>query len=149
MTIATINASEDQSQYVGQVYQEQYARLRRYFLTQLGDGDEADKCVHETLRRLFFFMEDRDWEAEAEYVPVYLMRIAGFLCSRKLGEKRAQRAAGVAGGGESLFNKIRAEVFWVIRSVSSSGSLLSGRLSSRPDSPLRPDDLNSLSCGAR
>jgi DNA-directed RNA polymerase specialized sigma24 family protein len=92
MTIASINASEDQNQYVAQVYEEQYARLRRYFLVQLGDSSEADDCVHETMRRLFFFMEERNWEAEAEYIPVYLMRIAGLVCSRKLSEKRSQSA---------------------------------------------------------
>src|SRR5437016_5225667 len=106
MRIATINASEDHSQYVGQVYQEHYARLRHYFLIQLGNASEADDCVHETLRRLFFFMEERDWEAEAEYIFVYLMRIAGGICSKKLGEKGPQRTSGLGNMHNSLFNKI-------------------------------------------
>jgi len=92
MTIATIHADEDQSQYIGTVYQQHSARLRRYFLIQLGGPSEADNCVQETIRRFFFFMEDRDWEAEAEYISVYLMRIAGLICSRKLAEKRRQCA---------------------------------------------------------
>ncbi len=116
MTAADINAGEDQSRYVGEMYQQHGARLRRYFLTQLGDAAEADACVGETLSRLFFFMEERDWEAEAEYVPVYLMRIAGLLCSRKLGERRAGRPAAPAQPGRrGLFNKIRAEAAEAMR----------------------------------
>jgi DNA-directed RNA polymerase specialized sigma24 family protein len=110
MTITTINASEDQSQYVWQIYQEHYARLQHYFLIQLGNDSEAEDCVHETMRRFFFFMEGRSWEAEAEYIFVYLMRIAGLLCSRKLGEKRAQRLTDLGHNRHhSLFNKIRTE----------------------------------------
>ncbi|HWS87272.1 MAG TPA: hypothetical protein VN282_09925 [Pyrinomonadaceae bacterium] len=110
MTITTVHASEDQSRHVGRVYQENYARLRRYCLAQLGDESEAEQCIHETMRRFFFFMEERDWEAEEEFIPVYLIRIAGLLCVRKLGEKRARRPAGTerdARGG--LFDKVRAE----------------------------------------
>lgn len=107
MTIATIEASEDQCQYLGQVYQEQYPKLRHYFARQLGDGPEADECARETIRRLFFFMEDRDWEAEAEYVPVYLMRIAGLLCSRKLRDRSAAGLLGKERGG--FFDRIGAE----------------------------------------
>src|SRR5215216_5327516 len=116
MTIATINASEEHCKYIGQVYQEQYARLRRYFLVQLGSSSEADDCVQETIRRLFFFMEDRDWEAEAEYIPVYLMRIAGLLCSRKLMAQRGQRAAGLDDNKhDGLFHKIRIEALKTIK----------------------------------
>lgn len=110
MTLETINASEDQSQYIAQVYQRHYARLRGYFLTQLGNVTEAEECIHETINRLFFFMEERDWESEAEYIPVYLMRIAGLLCSRKLSEKRSRGSSDLGHGGRrSLFNKIREE----------------------------------------
>lgn len=116
MTIATINAGEDQNQYIGQVYQEHSAQLRHYFLTQLGDASEAENCVQETIGRLFFFMEDRDWEAEAEYIYVYLMRIAGLLCSRKLGEMGPQRTTGLnKNEKKSLFNKVRIEVIETIR----------------------------------
>jgi DNA-directed RNA polymerase specialized sigma24 family protein len=116
MTIGTINTSEDHSRYIGQVYQEQYARLQRYFLIQLGDSSEADDCVQETIRRLFFFMEDRNWEAEAEYIPVYLMRIAGLLCSRKLAEKRSQRAASLSNNeNNSLFVKIKIEMIKALK----------------------------------
>jgi hypothetical protein len=111
MIITNINASEEQSQYIGQVYQEHYARLRHYFLTQLGNTSEADDCVQETIRHLFFFMEERCWEAEAEYIPVYLMRIAGLLCSRKLAEKRLQSANNLDGNeSNSLFDKVRIAV---------------------------------------
>jgi DNA-directed RNA polymerase specialized sigma24 family protein len=109
MTIATINASEDQSQYVAEVYQRHYERLKRYFLTQLGDASQADDCVHETVRHLFFFMEDRDWEAEAEYIFVYLMRIAGSICSKRLGELGPRRTDGLNNVRDSLFNKVRTE----------------------------------------
>lgn len=110
MTLETIKASEDQSQYIAQVYQQHYARLQRYFLTQLGNVTEAEECIHETINRLFFFMEERDWESEAEYIPVYLMRIAGLLCSRKLSEKRSGGPSELGHGGRrGLFNKIRVE----------------------------------------
>ena len=115
MTIVNFDASEDQSHHVAKVYQEQYAGLRHYFLIQLGDGPEVERCIQETMRRFFFFMEDRDWEAEAEYVHVYLMRIAGLLCSRMLGEKRSGRAVGRLEGGKGLFNKVRAEVIRAVR----------------------------------
>jgi hypothetical protein len=116
MTITTIDADEDHSQYVGQVYQEHYPRLRHYFLVQLGDPSEADDLVQETMRHFFFFMEDRHWEGEAEYVPAHLMKIAGLLCSRKLAEKRSRRAADL-GDIESngLLNKIRAEAVRTIK----------------------------------
>lgn len=116
MRIETINASEDHNHYVGQVYEEHYGRLLHYFLVQIGDTSEADNCVHETIRRLFFFMENRDWEAEAEYINVYLMRIAGLLCTRKLAEKRSQGALSLAdNGNKSSFNKIRDEVLQTIK----------------------------------
>jgi len=108
MTLSMINASEEHSLHIGQVYQEHYARLRRYFLAQLGNASVADACVQETIRRFFFFMEDRCWETDAEYIPVYLMRIAGFLCSRRLAEKRVRR---------SLFNRIKNEVLETINAL--------------------------------
>lgn len=107
MTITNINTSEDQSQYIGQVYQEYYAKLRHYFLTQLGDEAIADDCVQETMRRFFFFMEDRNWEAEAEYVSVYLMRIAGFIYSRKLAEKTRKHAQRLDDETNRLFPNLR------------------------------------------
>jgi hypothetical protein len=115
MMIVNIDAGEDNNHYVAKVYQEQYARLRRYFLIQLGDGPEAERCIQETMRRFFFFMEDRDWEAEAEYIPVYLMRIAGMLCSRRLCEKGPKRARSRGEGGEGPFNKVRAEVVRAVK----------------------------------
>jgi DNA-directed RNA polymerase specialized sigma24 family protein len=116
MTIEIVNASEDRSHYVGLVYEEHYGRLRHYFLLQIGDAAEAEACVHETIRRFFFFMEDRNWEAEVKYISIYLMRIAGLLCSRKLAEKRAQHTRGLNdNGNKSSFNKIRDEVFQTIK----------------------------------
>lgn len=111
MTIVNIDASEDQSHHVAKFYQEHYAGLRHYFLIQLGDGPEVERCMRETVRHFFFFMEDRDWEAEAEYVHVYLMRIAGQLCSRRLGERTSGRVESDRG----LFNKVRAEVIRAVR----------------------------------
>ena len=106
--IGNINASEDQSRYIGQVYQEEYASLRSYFIEQLDDESVADDCAEKTLQLLFFFMEDRDWEAEAEYIPVYVWRIAGFLCSRKLSEKRSPCPVSVNDyGNKSILNKVR------------------------------------------
>jgi hypothetical protein len=67
------------------------------------------------MRRFFFFMKDRDWEAEAEYIPVYVMRIAGQLCSKRLGEKRSRRAAGLCGKSRGMFNQVRVEGTRTIR----------------------------------
>lgn len=111
---ATINVSEEHSQHVGQVYQEHYARLRHYFLTQLGAASEAEDCVRETIRHFFFFMEDRLWEAE--YISVYLMRIAGLICSRKLAEKRLRSANGLKENeNRGRFNKIRTQAVRTIK----------------------------------
>jgi DNA-directed RNA polymerase specialized sigma24 family protein len=116
MKIATINASEEHNQYIGQVYQEHYATLRHYFQTQLDDNSEADDCVHETIRRFFFFMEDRHWETEAEYISVYLKRIAGLLCTRKLVEKKAHHMSGLEHNEHhGLFSKIRTEAIRTIK----------------------------------
>jgi hypothetical protein len=110
MTIAIINANEDQNQYIGQIHEQYYAKLRHYFLIQISDASEADDCAQETICRFFYFMEDRHWETEAEYIDVYLMRIAGFLCSRKLAKKRSPSAVNPESDEiKSLFNKIRAK----------------------------------------
>lgn len=116
MTVQTVNAGEDQTQYVAQIYQEQYARLLRYFLRQLGNAAEAEACVQETIRRLFYFMEDRDWESESEYVPVYLMRIAGLVCSRKLREGRSKLQERFdRNAGRGLLNRIRTEAVETVK----------------------------------
>lgn len=104
--MTVISGVEEHSQHIGRVYQENYARLHSYFKAQLGDTLEAEGCVQETVRRLFVFMEDRSWEEDAEYVPVYLMRIAGaLLCANRV-------AAGTVGGERavSLSGKIKNEL---------------------------------------
>jgi DNA-directed RNA polymerase specialized sigma24 family protein len=113
MMVAAINGVEEHSRHIGQIYQENYARLRHYFQAQLRDAAEADACVHETIRRFFFFMEDRCWEEDDEYVPVYLMRIAGgLLCSKKLAAETLRRRSWLRGDkAGDLFCKIRNEVF--------------------------------------
>lgn len=90
MTIATISSSEEDSQYVGLVYEEHYTKLRHYFLMLLGNASEAEACLQETFRHFFFFMEDRCWATDVEYMPVYIMRIAGSICSRKLAARERQ-----------------------------------------------------------
>jgi hypothetical protein len=114
MKIGNIDACEEQSKYVWQVYQEQYPKLYSYFLPQLGNSSEADNCVLETIRRLFFFMEERDWETESEYISVYLMRIAGFLCSRKLSEKRLMRSNSLF-SNRIMLNKVRVAASRIIK----------------------------------
>jgi hypothetical protein len=115
--LAAINASEEQSQYLGQFYEEYYARLRSYFQLQLGDASEADDCVQETLRHFFFFMKDRCWEAEVKLINFRLRMIAGGVCSKKLAKKRARLANGSGRQEkESLLDKIMREVLWPIRS---------------------------------
>lgn len=110
MRIAIIDVGEEHSQYVGQVYQEHYGKLHHYFLALLGDASEADACVQETIRRFFFFMEDRCWESDMEYMPVYLMRIAGMICSKKLAGKQARRKRLGDNKVLGLFDKIRIEI---------------------------------------
>lgn len=114
MRIAAIDVGEEHSQYVGHVYQEHYAKLRDYFLTQFNSASEADACVQETISRFFFFMEDRCWEADAQYVPVYLMRIAGLICSKKLAAKHARSKRPGSDVVFKLFNKISNEVVQII-----------------------------------
>jgi hypothetical protein len=98
------SVSEEHSQYIGHIYQEYYASLHHYFLFQLGDVLMSDECVHETIRHLFFFMEEQQWgEEEAEYIFVNLMRIAGLLCSRKLVEKGSLRRP----SNNNRLNKVR------------------------------------------
>jgi hypothetical protein len=139
MRVADIKASEEQSQYVGQVYQEHYARLRDYFLPQLGDASEADACIEETFNLLFFFMEDRPWEAEAEYIPSHLMKIAGLLCSKRLAAKGARRAGrfrdgllGRLGGGAVRAVREHAALGRLLPSATGGGGVRaeSGRLQS-------------------
>jgi DNA-directed RNA polymerase specialized sigma24 family protein len=116
MMIANINTSEGHSKYIVEVYQEHYARLRHYFLRHLENTCEAEDCVQETINRFFFFMDDRDWEAEAEYISVYLMRIAGLICSRKLAEKRRQRADNPNVNGNScIFTNLQTLVLQAIK----------------------------------
>lgn len=114
MKIGYIDACEEQSKYVWPIYEEQYQKLYSYFLAQLSNSSEADDCALETIRRLFFFMEDRDWEAESEYISVYLMRIAGFLCSKKLGEKRLLSTNSLLGSG-IMPDKVRAATSRIIK----------------------------------
>lgn len=111
MTTGIMSASDEYSPHIGQIYLKYNARLRGNFLSQLGDDSEAEECVQETLRLFFFFMKDRCWESEVKLLDVYLMRIAGGVCSKKLAEKRA-RSANVLGRHEkeSLFDRIRREV---------------------------------------
>jgi len=110
MTIATIDANEDHSQYIGEVYEEYYGQLRQYFMKQIGNTTEVDNCVQETIRLLFIFMQDRSWEVEVEFIYVYLMRIAGLLCSRKLAENMSQRRDSFDNNeSNNALNKIRTE----------------------------------------
>jgi DNA-directed RNA polymerase specialized sigma24 family protein len=109
-TIATSDSSANYDQYIEQVYETHYARLRHYFLRQFGSTSEADVCVEETICRFFVFMKNRRWEEEVEYLPVYLMRIASTLCLAKLEEKKSQCADRLEGNEKkSPFDKIRAE----------------------------------------
>jgi hypothetical protein len=89
MRTATVYAGEEHGRYVGQVYQEYYAGLRYYFLSQFGDASEADACVRETVSRFFSMMEGRRWEAKR--VPEHLLNIAGLLCAEKLAAKTESR----------------------------------------------------------
>lgn len=110
MITAAVSTSNDHSEYIEQVYEDHRAGLRHYFLRQAGNVSEADDYVQETIRRFFVFMADRDWEAEGEYILVYLMRIAGVLCLEKLSKKRSQCTYNRDGSeNKRLFNEIRDE----------------------------------------
>jgi DNA-directed RNA polymerase specialized sigma24 family protein len=132
MTTATINVSYDHSQYVEQVYDKHSARLKYYFLRQIGDVSEAEDCAQETLCRFFVFIGRRQWEKEVEYIPVYLMRIAGLLCLERLAEKKSQCADSVdEHERSSLPDKIRDDA---IRSIKERLQLKQ-RLQKREESP--------------
>mgnify|MGYP001143766971 CR=1 FL=1 len=111
MSVATLNDNAWRGLDAGQFYQEHYARLRHYFLMQLGDTSEANDCTQETLRYFFFFMEDRCWAREAQHIPVYLMRLAGSVCTSRLAERGARRKKrhGLQ-KARGLFGKLRNEV---------------------------------------
>lgn len=116
MTINAGSVSEDHSQYVGQIYREHYGRLHHYFMSQLGDAAVADECVDETVRHFFFFMEERQWEEEEQYIFVYLMRIAGLLCSRKLAARRPPRPADLAARTRrGMLEKVRTEAVATVK----------------------------------
>ena len=99
-----MSASGEYSRHIGQVYQSYNARLRGNFISLLGDEAEADECVQETLRHFFFFLKDRCWESEAESMDVYVMRIAGAVCSRRLARKNVPPTN--ARRKESLLNRL-------------------------------------------
>lgn len=107
MNTATMSASGEYSIHIGQVYLRYNTRLRSNFLSQLGDEAEAEECLQETLRHFFFFMQDRCWESEVELIDVYVMRIAGAVCSRRLARKRALPAA----APERLLDRLGHKMF--------------------------------------
>jgi hypothetical protein len=115
MKTLNFNVSEDHGNRFAQVYLENHSRLKRYFLSQLGDGPEVDDCIEETMRHFSFFMEDHDWEVGTEYIPIHLMVIAGGVCTRTLGEKRTSSSAVFGNESHSLFNKVRAEATRAIK----------------------------------
>jgi DNA-directed RNA polymerase specialized sigma24 family protein len=110
MTTEISDAGGDHAPHVALACEKNYARLRRYFLRQLGDASEADECVQETFRRLLVFMENRLRERDEERISIYLMRIAGLLHSEKLAEKNSRGADGLRDEeSEGVFGKIRGE----------------------------------------
>jgi DNA-directed RNA polymerase specialized sigma24 family protein len=115
MKTGTINASNDHSTYIKHVYENHYPKLQHYFLRQIGNTSEAHDCVQETICRFFIFMEGRQWEKEAEYMLVYLMRIASTLCLEKLAEKKSQCADNLDNENNSLFNNIKGEAIQSIK----------------------------------
>ncbi len=108
MNIGTMSASGEYNRHINRVYQRYNARLRSNFLSQLGDEAEARECLQETLRHFFFFMQERCWESEDDLVEVYVMRIAGGVCSRRLARKRLLLAS--THEQESLLDRLGREV---------------------------------------
>ncbi len=117
MNTLDMNVSGDDSQRAGRVYLMYGAKLYGNSLSLLGDASEADECVRETFRHFFLLMKDLRWEADAEAIDTYLMRISGGVSSRRLAEKRRlaaalarQEAEALAlQESESLLNKLRRE----------------------------------------
>ncbi|HEV7891703.1 MAG TPA: hypothetical protein VGP08_13765 [Pyrinomonadaceae bacterium] len=87
MTTAPIDSLGDRGPRACRMREEQRARLRHYFLRQLGSAREADDCVRETVRRLRDFMEGRRWEDETGRVLARVMRTAAALCAERLEDK--------------------------------------------------------------
>jgi hypothetical protein len=89
MKTTNLYAADERGRRFEEVFDKYHARLRRYFSVQLGDGPEADACAAEAVRRLFDFMEGREWG----YVNGRLMIIAFGVCSDREAERDARGAA--------------------------------------------------------
>lgn len=122
MNTGTLSASSEYSLYIGPIYQRYNARLRRNFVSLLGDEREADECLQETLRRFFFFMQDRCWESEAKLIDTYLMRTAGAVSSRRLARQRARLAEAIA--KEGVLEQLRREIIKPLQTYSALKQLL-------------------------
>jgi hypothetical protein len=116
MAMGTMEACDEYSRHVGLIKQRYGAKLRRNFLSQLGDASEAEACWQETLRYFLLFMEDHCWEPDEKLTRVYLLRLAGAVCSRRLAEKRLRCASGCGRWeGESALDKIVRELIQLAR----------------------------------
>ena len=108
MIAPAMDSVGDHSQYVEQVYEKHHARLLRYFRVQFGHPSEAEEYVQETICRFFLFMRGRCWENEVEYIPGYLIRLAGIFCMEKLAEKNSQAVDSLDDSNHlDGFNKIK------------------------------------------
>ena len=131
MRTATIDAGEEQSRYVGRVYQEYYAGLLYYFLSQLGDAPgEADAYVRETIDN-FLSTEDGRLGADAKHAPARLLEIAGRVYSEKSAAEsaRVENRPGLEKTG-GLLHKIRDGVLQPIKVEL--GQLFQGRRAATP-----------------
>lgn len=115
MTTSIRNAGDDYGGRVGRVCESQYARLWRYFLIQLGDAPEADRCVRETLYRFFVFAGRRRWEEVAGHVQGCVMRMAVGVCSEKLAERRRLADARGDDDGEGALRRMTEEAARAVR----------------------------------
>lgn len=114
-TTTTSDFGDEHVGRVGQVWERHHARLRRYFLAQLGGAAEADRCVQETIYRFFVFARRRAWEEASGRAAVYVMRIAAVLCSEKLAERRRLAGARKCDDVEGADRRVEAEAVRAVR----------------------------------
>ena len=92
----TLNVGEGHDRYFGQLYQKFGEPLRRDFLSQMESDAEATECLLETFNYFFEYMEGRPWEKDEKLIRYRLRMIAAGVCTKRLAEKSALAAQGLA-----------------------------------------------------
>src|SRR5689334_12790129 len=112
MSYQTLNVGEEYGRHFGPLYQKFSAPLGQDLLSQLGNASEATECLWETFGYFFKYMEGRPWDDDEKLIKYRLRMIAGGVCTKRLAEKSARHAQGLAlqeKKQESLFDRFKCE----------------------------------------